>query len=72
MKIAYRQLKIEDREKIAIFRAQGKSVREIARVLGRHHSTMAEGSYFFDLGRGDITKNNNNFNWLLKLMAALS
>lgn len=40
MKTAYQQLKIEDREKIAIFRVQGKSVRDIARVLGRHHSTI--------------------------------
>jgi len=40
MKTAYKQLKIEEREKIAIFRAQGKPVRDIARLLGRHHSTI--------------------------------
>lgn len=40
MKTAYQQLKIEDREKIAIFRVQGKSARAIAKILGRNHSTI--------------------------------
>lgn len=40
MKTTYKQLKIEEREKIAIFRAQGKPAREIARLLGRDHSTV--------------------------------
>lgn len=40
MKTAYQQLKIGDREKIAIFRAEGKPIRAIAKELGRHHSTI--------------------------------
>lgn len=40
MKTGYLQIKIEEREKIAIFRAAGKSVRAIAQALGRHHSTI--------------------------------
>lgn len=40
MKTTYKQLKIEEGEKIAIFRAQGKPAREIARLLGRDHSTV--------------------------------
>lgn len=40
MKIRYKQLKVEEREKISIFRAEGRSVRDIARLLGRHHSTI--------------------------------
>jgi IS30 family transposase len=41
MKTGYKQLGIEDREKIAIYRAQYKSIREIARLTGRSHATIS-------------------------------
>jgi len=40
MKTEYQQLSVKDREKIAIFRAQGRSIRAIAKELGRHHATI--------------------------------
>lgn len=40
MKIIYNQLSIEEREKIAIFKVERRSVREIAGLLGRSHSTI--------------------------------
>lgn len=40
MKTQYKQLNLEDREKIAILRAKGLSVRAVANLLGRHHSTV--------------------------------
>lgn len=36
----YNQLKIDEREMIAVLRAEGKSAREIGRELGRSHSTI--------------------------------
>lgn len=36
----YSQISSEERDKIAILRAEGCSIREIARVLGRSHSTL--------------------------------
>lgn len=36
----YNHLDLEERERIAILRAEGKSLREIARLLGRSHSTL--------------------------------
>lgn len=36
----YQQLNLEDRERIAILKATGKSSREIAKELGRSHSTV--------------------------------
>lgn len=40
MKKGYVQLKLEERDKLAILKAEGKSIREIARVLNRDHSTI--------------------------------
>lgn len=40
MKIRYNQLSIEEREKISVFKAEKRSVREIGRILGRHHGTI--------------------------------
>lgn len=40
MKTSYRQLNLEEREKIAILRAQGQSIRKIAKDLARSHSTI--------------------------------
>jgi len=40
MKNRHRKLRLEDREKIAILRAQGLKIREIARELGWAHSTI--------------------------------
>lgn len=40
MNTRYKQLKIEEREKIAILRVEGGTIRAIARELGRHHSTI--------------------------------
>ena len=37
----YKQLKVEEREKIAFYYAQRKSVREIARLVERDHSTVS-------------------------------
>lgn len=37
----HQKLNLEEREKIAIFKAMGKSLREIAAILGRHHSTLS-------------------------------
>ena len=37
----YNQLGIEEREKIALLKAARKSVREIARCVGRHHTTIS-------------------------------
>jgi IS30 family transposase len=37
----YKQLGIEEREKIAIFKGQGRGIREIARELGRDPSTIS-------------------------------
>jgi IS30 family transposase len=36
----YNQLNLEDRERIAILKAEGKSIRQIGRELGRTHSTI--------------------------------
>lgn len=36
----YNQLNLEDREKIAILRAEGKSARQIGKEIGRPHSTI--------------------------------
>jgi IS30 family transposase len=36
----YKQLGIEERERIIIMRTEGRSLREIGRVLGRSHSTI--------------------------------
>ena len=36
----YNQLRIEERERIMVLRAQGKPVREIGLALGRSHSTV--------------------------------
>jgi len=48
----YSQLSLGDRERIAILRAEGSSIREIGKEIGRHHSTIVrefrrhnEGSY---------------------------
>src|SRR6266498_242762 len=40
MKKHYTQLSIEDREQIALLRAQKESIRQISRVLGRHHTSI--------------------------------
>lgn len=37
----YSQISNEERDQIAILRAEGRSLREIARILGRHHSTLS-------------------------------
>lgn len=37
----YRELSLEERERIAVLRSLGKSLREIARDLGRNHSTLS-------------------------------
>ena len=37
----YKQLCLEEREKIAVFRAIGKSSREIGKLLGKSHSTVS-------------------------------
>ena len=37
----YKQLRVEEREKIAFYYAQRQSVREIARLVGRDHSTIS-------------------------------
>ncbi len=36
----YNQLTLEDRDQIALLKVQGKSAREIGRILGRHHTTI--------------------------------
>ena len=41
MEKGHRKLNLEEREKMAIFKASGKSLREIAALLGRHHSTLS-------------------------------
>jgi len=41
MKNRYAQLKIGQRERIAVLKAQGKSLREIARALGKSHATVS-------------------------------
>ena len=41
MDTTYKQLNIEEREKVAILKGQGKGVREIARELGRDPSTIS-------------------------------
>jgi transposase, IS30 family len=41
MKKSYTQLTIEEREQMALLRVQKKPLREIARVLGRHHTTLS-------------------------------
>ena len=41
MKTNYTQLNIEEREQIAVLKAQGKSLREIGRMLGKNHSTIS-------------------------------
>jgi IS30 family transposase len=41
MDTTYKQLDIEEREKVAILKGQGKGVREIARELGRDPSTIS-------------------------------
>jgi len=41
MKTRHQHLTLEDREKIAIWKAAGKSLRQIAQMLGKHHSTLS-------------------------------
>lgn len=41
MKKHYRQLSLEEREQLAILRASGQSLRGIAKILNRHHSTLS-------------------------------
>ena len=41
MKKHYSQLAIEEREQIALLRVQKKSIREISRILGRHHTSIS-------------------------------
>lgn len=41
MKKYYQQLTIDEREQLAFLRIQKKSIREIARQLSRHHTTIA-------------------------------
>lgn len=36
----YKQLDLAEREKMAILKAEGKSYREIAKIMGRNHSTI--------------------------------
>jgi len=36
----YIQLSLRDRERIAILKAEGKTIREIGKEIGRHHSTI--------------------------------
>lgn len=36
----YNQIDLEERDQIAILRAEGRPIREISRILGRHHSTI--------------------------------
>jgi len=40
MKKSYKQLSVEEREKISIFRVEMKSIREIGTLLGRSHSSI--------------------------------
>ena len=40
MKRGYKHLSLMEREEISILKVQGKSMREIGRVLGRHPSTI--------------------------------
>lgn len=37
----YNQISCEERDQIAILKAEGRSLRDISRVLGRHHSTLS-------------------------------
>jgi len=39
--MSYKQINAEERDKIAILKAKGYSAREIGKMLGRHHSTIA-------------------------------
>ena len=41
MEKQHKKLSLEEREQISIFKASGKSLREIARLLGRSHSTLS-------------------------------
>lgn len=41
MKKRYNQLNLEERERFAILMAEGHSLREVAKRLGRHHSTLS-------------------------------
>lgn len=40
MATKYKQLSLEERERIAIMKAEGKSIRQIGRLLGRDHGTI--------------------------------
>lgn len=37
----YNQLTFEERERVAVLKAQGKSLREIGSLIGRHHTTLS-------------------------------
>lgn len=39
--MSHQHLSLHEREQLAIFKAKGLSFREIAKVLGRHHSTLS-------------------------------
>jgi len=41
MEKQHKKLSLEERERIAVFKASGKSLREIAVLLGRHHSSLS-------------------------------
>jgi len=41
MGTSYKQLGLKEREEISLFRSQGKTARQIGKLLGRHHTTIA-------------------------------
>jgi IS30 family transposase len=54
MKRRYKQMGLEERERFAILMAKGHSLREVAKILGRHHSTLSR-----ELLKSDVRK----FTW---------
>lgn len=54
MKKRYQQLTLEERERFAILTAKGHSLRQVAKLLGRHHSTLSR-----ELLKNDV----RNFAW---------
>ncbi len=40
----YKQMNVNEREKIAFYKAQRLSVREIAKLVNRHHSMYLKGA----------------------------